>query len=278
MPSLPEAILARSVAAALPDGGQGPVLDPTAILALSLDFDLAGCEIEAAALELGVLPERYLRNRRAVSDADQLRLLRARVAQVGLGGLGGTLLDQFLRLGVGHLRAADGDAFETTNLNRQALATAATLGSPKAAAARLRATEVNPSVRLETRDEFLTPETLPGFLDCCDLAVDALGGLETRPALRQAAADAGIPLVTGALAGWVGYVGVVLPGAISPSDIMGKNESAEKQLGCPAPAVNLMASLMAAEAVKLLCGRPSPLAGKMLIIDLDAMTFDTVAL
>ncbi|MDD3310630.1 ThiF family adenylyltransferase [Pseudodesulfovibrio sp.] len=278
MSSLPKAVRARAATAALPDGGMGLILPPTAIRDIARDFGLPGCEVEASALELGIHPERYLRNRRAVSDTDQRLLLRARAAQVGLGGLGGLLLDQFLRLGVGHLRAADGDAFETTNLNRQALATAETLGMSKAEAARLRAAEVNPSVRLEARNEFLTPETLPAFLDGCSLAVDALGGLEIRPALRKAAAEAGIPLVTGALAGWVGYVGVVLPGSVSPSDIMGQRESAEKQLGCPAPAVNLMASLMAAEAVKLLCGRPSSLAGKMLIVDLGALSFDTVTL
>jgi len=278
MPSLAEAVRPRAVAADLPTGGKGLVLTPSAVRDLSHALGLHGCEIEAAALEQGILPERYLRNHRSVSEEDQLRLLRSSVAQVGLGGLGGSLLEQFLRLGVGHLRAADGDAFESTNLNRQALSTTGTLGMPKADAARMRAAAVNPSVRLETRNAFLTPETLPSFLDGCVLAVDALGGLDTRPALRKAAAEAGIPLVTGALAGWVGYVGVVLPGSIAPSDIMGTSESAEKQLGCPAPAVNLMASLMAAEVVKLLCGRPSPLTGKMLIIDLDAMSFDTVTL
>jgi molybdopterin/thiamine biosynthesis adenylyltransferase len=261
----------------LPWGGDGPVLDAPDVAALAEEFGLPGHEVEAVALDRDVTPARYLRNRRSIGRTDQIRLLRARVAQVGLGGLGGSLLEQFLRLGVGTLRAADGDAFEASNLNRQALATLKGLGRDKTDAARLRAAAVNPSISLETRTEYLTPEPLPDFLDGFDVAVDALGGLAMRGSLQQAAAGAGIPLVTGALAGWTGYVAVVLPGQIGPAELMGLDNGAEEQLGCPAPAVNLVASLMASETVNALTGAPT-LAGKMLVADLRSYTFETFSL
>ncbi|WP_272701262.1 HesA/MoeB/ThiF family protein [Desulfovibrio sp. Fe33] len=270
-------ILAMARPGSLPWGGTGPVLDVERVAELAARHDVPGSEIEALALELDVTPTRYLRNRQCISREDQLGLLRARVAQVGLGGLGGTLLEQLLRLGVGTLRAADGDKFEASNLNRQALATLNGLGRDKARAARLRAAEVNPSTTLETVSEFLTPDTLPKFLEGCAVAVDALGGLTMRGHLQRAAGAASIPLVTGALAGWTGYVAVVMPGQIGPADLMGEDNGGEELLGCPAPTVNFVASLMASEVVNILTGKPT-LAGKMLLADLRSHTFETVSL
>ncbi|MEZ7197003.1 HesA/MoeB/ThiF family protein [Pseudodesulfovibrio karagichevae] len=275
--SIEDSIRGLAQSRALPWGGRGPVLDVWDVAELAGRHGLPGHEIEALALDLDVTPARYLRNRRSISREDQIRLLRARLAMVGLGGLGGSLLEQFLRLGVGRVRAADGDRFEASNLNRQALSTLDGLGRDKAHAARLRAGEVNPSITLETRSEFLTIETLPGFLDGCALAVDALGGLAMRGHLQQAASEAGIPLVTGALAGWTGYVAVVMPGRIGPADLMGTDNGGEERLGCPAPAVNLVASLMAMEVVNVLTGAPT-LADKMLVADLRSHTFETVSL
>lgn len=275
--SLEDSIRGLARPRALPWGGTGPVLDVPDVARLAVSHGLPGHEIEALALGLDVTPARYLRNRQSVSREDQIRLLRASVALVGLGGLGGSLLEQFLRLGVGRVRAADGDRFEASNLNRQALSTPDGLGQGKARAARRRAAEINPSATLETREEFLTPETLPGFLHDCTAAVDALGGLSMRGHLQRAASEAEIPLVTGALAGWTGYVAVVMPGQIGPADLMGTDNGGEERLGCPAPAVNLVASLMALEVVNVLTGAPT-LAGRMLVTDLRTHTFETISL
>ena len=227
---------------------------------------------------MGIFPTRYLRNMQSVSAQDQIRLLGGSIAQVGLGGLGGTLLDLFLRAGVGRIRVADGDNFEESNLNRQALADLESLSRSKAGATHGKAKTVNPSVDLEVWDEFLDSATFPAFLDGCALAVDGLGGLSSRLALQEAASEANIPMVTGALAGWTGYVSVVLPGATGPAEIMGLDNGAEERLGCPAPTVTLMASIMASEAMKLLTGAPSSLSGKMLVIDMQSLTFDTMEL
>lgn len=214
----------------------------------------------------------------SIPASDQLKLLESSVAMVGLGGLGGTILEMLLRTGVGTIRAADGDAFEESNLNRQLLSSINTFGIPKADVAIGRTHQINPSIVIETWNEYLTPSTLPDFLSKQNLVIDALGGLTTRLALQQAASTANIPLVTGALAGWTGYVGVVLPGQPGPADIMGSDNAAEETLGCPAPAVTFIASLMATEVVKILSGRPSSLVGAMLIIDLQTLTFDRIAL
>ena len=278
MPALADDVRALARHAALPESGKGPVLSLDDVRELSERHNVPGRMVEIEALKQGVLPLRYLRNQQTVAADVQLRLLESSMAQVGLGGLGGTLLELCLRAGVGTIRCADGDAFEESNLNRQALSAVDTIGQAKARAAQEKANAINPSVELEATNAYLTPEALPAFLDGADVAVDALGGLDTRLHLQHAAAKAGIPLVTGALAGWTGYVGVVMPGETGPADIMGHNNAAEEILGCPAPSVAFFASLMAAETIRLLSAQPSPLAGKMLIADLQALSFETVTI
>lgn len=278
MPSLAEAVTGRATPTTLPKGGEGLTITLDSVAVIAREFAVPGHVVETEALRNGVTPLRYLRNNDAISTADQIRLLESSIAQVGLGGLGGTLLDIFLRTGIGSIRAADGDRFEESNLNRQALSSPETLGIPKAEAAIQRARSINPSIALDVRDIFLDEKTMPGFLSGCDLAIDALGGLKNRLALHRAAADAGIPLVTGALAGWTGYVATVRPGHPGPAEIMGQDNAAEEILGCPAPAVACFAALMATEVVKALTVPSDTDATSLLVVDLNDMTFEKILL
>ncbi|WP_243545848.1 HesA/MoeB/ThiF family protein [Pseudodesulfovibrio tunisiensis] len=276
--SLSQAICHAAEPGLLPSGDTGLFLGTQAVADMAATFDAPGWEVEALALDSGVIPKRYSRSRNAIAADQQARLLRSRVAQVGLGGLGGNLLEMLVRSGVGRIRCADGDVFEETNLNRQMLSTMGFLNRPKAEAARDRSGKINPSVEMEAANTFLDAKTMPEFLQGADVAVDALGGLDCRPLLRRTAAEAGIPLVTGALAGWTGYAAVVLPGSPGPADFMGTDNAAEETLGCPAPTVTVVASIMAAEIIAILSGAQPRLAGKMLLMDLQSMSFETVSL
>lgn len=239
----------------------------------------AVAHVELAALELGIIPERYLRNSSTYGIDEQIRLLKSRVAMLGLGGLGGHVLEILARAGVGGICAADGDEFQPSNLNRQLLCTQRSINGYKAAAAAARVQLVNPAVDFEPVAADLDEELMERFLVGADLAVDALGGLKDRPALLHQAAKAGIPLVTAAVAGQAGYVATVLPGATGPADLFGAGgDAAENALGTPAPAVVAAAALMTAEALNILCGRGPRLAGAMLVFDLEAMSFERVSL
>ncbi|HAE22694.1 MAG TPA: thiamine biosynthesis protein ThiF, partial [Spirochaetaceae bacterium] len=95
--------------------------------------------VEAAALELGLLPARYARNAGSLGIEGQKALHNARVLVVGCGGLGGHLIEGLARLGVGYIVAVDPDCFDESNLNRQILCTTENLGKPKADEAARRA-------------------------------------------------------------------------------------------------------------------------------------------
>lgn len=271
---------ARSLARAVvrPDGREAACLDEAAAQTLAREFGLPLREAQALALDMGLTPERYLRNRDGLDPAGQARLLRSLAVVCGLGGLGGYVLETLCRMGVGRIRAADGDAFEASNLNRQLLADGNTLGRSKAEAALARAQLANPAVELAAETAFWDREAMAAALRGADVAVDALGGLDDRPALARAAAEAGVPLVTAAVAGASGWVATVLPGAPGPADLFGSGPAAEDVLGSPAPSVAVAANLQCAEALRILGGRAPALAGALLVFDLDDMTFETVRL
>ena len=165
-------------------------------LAASANVSLGRLYSRAAAG--GVFPERFLRNAKAFSAEDQTRLLSSRVAVVGLGGLGGSVVEILARIGIGALTLIDGDRFEENNLNRQLISTLETLGASKAKEAGRRVEAVNPAVDMTIHEAFCTPDNADRLLAGADLVVDCLDSIPTRFQLESAARAAGTPMVSAA--------------------------------------------------------------------------------
>jgi len=187
-----------------------------------------------------------------------------------VGVLGGMVIECLARIGVGHLRVVDGDVFEESNLNRQILSSTMNLGRAKTLAAKQRVMAVNPLVEVDAVQTDLTAENAAQLLVDCDVAVDCLDNIPTRLFLQQAAKTAGVPLVHGAVAGWVGRVCVIQPGEdllnlLYPES--GELQGEEQQMGTLSFTAALTASWQAAEAVKLLLGK-SGLQAEILEVDL----------
>jgi molybdopterin/thiamine biosynthesis adenylyltransferase len=236
--------------------------------------------VEEAALACGILPARYRRNRETLSVQEQLRLFRSRVAVVGCGGLGGYLVEQLARLGVGRIVAVDPDVFEEHNLNRQLLSSPAALGRPKVELAAERVASVNPAVTVEPHRAALSADNGRALLDGCDVVLDGLDSVAVRRALAGLCRALGVPLVHGAIAGWYGQVAVQLPGDdLAPllrDSATGKG--VERTLGNPAFTPAVVASLQVAEASKVLLARGDLLAGRTLFVDLLGMRFHELPL
>ncbi len=125
------------------------------------------------------------------------KLNGARVAVIGLGGVGGGVFEALVRAGVGHLLAMDGDVFDETNLNRQLLATRETLGAKKAAVARARALSVNPQADVVALCENFGEDTRARVLDWApDYIVDAIDTVSAKLLLIAAGKENGIPLIS----------------------------------------------------------------------------------
>jgi len=250
---------------------------------LAAAFDCSIREVELAALETGIVPWRYLRNLGTVGVEGQTKLLQATVAVVGLGGLGGNVTEALARMGVGRLILIDGDVFEEHNLNRQLLSAEAELGTDKVQAARQRVAEINSAVEVTGYAVTLTRENLPRLLEGVDVVVDGLDRLPTRLLLQDGAQALGIPMVHGSIAGFLGQVMAVFPGDAGLHSLYGDGselpeQGLEAQLGCPAATPMAVAAWEAQEVVKILTGRGSPLRNRLLVLDMETGSVDSLQL
>ena len=202
-----------------------------------------------------------------------MTLINCGVFIAGLGGLGGYLLEHMLRLGPGFIRAADGDLFDETNLDRQLLSAPSQLGRPKAEAAAERAKLVAPGLDFEAVSEFLDGENCLRLLRGCALALDGLDNAESRLVLERGCAQVGIPLVHGAASGLCFEAGVVPPGSGMLARLYPPGRQAMDRMA-RGPAVAACAAIQCAQAEQMLRGERPTLWGKLLTADLAGPSFD----
>ncbi len=235
--------------------------------------------VEEASLSMGILPARYQRNRQAITVADQLTMFRSRVAVIGCGGLGGYVIEELARLGVGTIVAIDPDVFEEHNLNRQLLSSPATLGRSKVDAAAARVAEINPAVTLVPVQVAYGPENGKELLRGSQVIVDALDSISTRLALAKTCTDLGIPMVHGAIGGWYGQVATQFPGDDTLQKLYSRwveGKGVEQKLGNPSFTPALVASIEVAEVCKILLGEGEPLHHRKLSVNLLDIIFVSV--
>ena len=217
---------------------------------------------------------RYTRNLPALTEAECDLLRQKRILVVGCGGLGGHIIDQLARIGVGFLRVVDGDVFESSNLNRQLLSRVSLLGVSKAKAAADHVADVNPDIPVDAVTAYLSEGNAAALLSGCDIVLDALDNVPSRKVLAAACREAGIPYVYGAIQGWVAQAGISMPGddlieKLFPREV----EIRDKSVLSFTPA--LCASMQTALCVKLLVGRPVE-TGTLCCFDLLDQEFETV--
>lgn len=274
------ALLAHSRELVGPDGQTVRVLLLDRVRAVAAEAGRSTRAVEIAALRHGIVPERYRPNIGSIGMEGQRRLLESRVAIVGAGGLGGTVLLTLARMGVGEIAVADPDRFEESNLNRQALCDEARIGRPKVEAAVELACAVNSSVDVCPFPGRLDESNAASFLTGAAVVADGLGGTRDRLMLQRAARDLNIPLVHGAIAGLVGQVTTVLPGDDTLDLLYGDeglaDKGAEARLGCPSTTPVLIAAVQAQEVVNVILGRPA-LRRRLLVADLASGTFETMS-
>ena len=247
-------------------------------LNISRELGLDRRLVEKVAFDNGAVPERYARNLCTFSPDDQRSLFESKVAIVGLGGLGGHLLEALARAGVGHIVGCDGDIFEPSNLNRQRLAAENSLSLKKTEAAFEMVRRINPAVFLDVRSEYLSDQEFDVFVAGSQVVVDCLGGLKHRRQLKEACDRCRIPMVTASVAGWAGVVSTVYPGDKSPADFFGSNDSLEEKLGTQSPAILTAVGIQSSEVLKIICAKEAGLSGKALLFDLSKFYFDLVTL
>jgi molybdopterin/thiamine biosynthesis adenylyltransferase len=244
-----------------------------------------GClvrDVELTALEAGIVPWRYIRNLGTIGLEGQAKLLKATVAVVGQGGLGGYITEALARMGVGQLILIDGDVFEEHNFNRQLLSAEAKLGTQKTRAAQQRVFEINSAVEVNGHAIMLTRENLPQLLKGADVVVDALDRLPIRLILQDGAQALGIPMVHGSIAGFLGQVMTIFTGDPGLRGLYGDQElpeqGLESELGTPATTPMAVAAWEAQEVIKILVGKGSLLRHRLMVMDIESGSVEILKL
>ena len=143
------------------------------------------------------MSDRHARTRLLVGEDGLRRLQSARVAVIGLGGVGGYALEALARAGVGSLFLVDAEVLDITNMNRQILALDDTVGRPKVDVARERVMRINPETQVETSRVFMSPDNVKSLLpEGIGYAVDAIDSVAPKVALLSNLLQRGIPFVS----------------------------------------------------------------------------------
>ncbi len=246
-------------------------------------FQLSGREIEISALKNNIIPERYQRNLGVISPSEQVKLLQSKVAVIGAGGLGGTVLELLTRIGIGKLIIADKDIIGDSNLNRQILSTETNLGQSKTEVAVKRVKEINSSTDITGHSVFVDSNNVKEIIEGVDVAVDALDNLPSRFVLQKACRDLKIPLVHGAIAGFNGQLTTIFPEDKGLELIYGSDRDlpehgSEITLGAPTVTPALIASLEAQEVIKILLKRGKLFRNRLLYLDIEGGTIEILNL
>ena len=110
-------------------------------------------------------PDRFDRNLGFMSEIEQEKLHESSVAIAGAGGDGGMLAVELARMGVGEIRLADPDTFETENINRQAVCTDETIGVNKSEAVGDYIQKINPDAKVIVQSRGITPDNVGEFVE-----------------------------------------------------------------------------------------------------------------
>jgi molybdopterin/thiamine biosynthesis adenylyltransferase len=211
----------------------------------------------------------------------QRRLREAKVAVVGVGGLG-TVSSLYLALaGVGYLRLIDQDTVEVQNLHRQILYTVNDLRYPKVEVAAQRLQRLNPLLKVEAVSENLNAGNAEKLLADVDVVVDGLDNMLTRYIVNRACLKHGIPYVFGAAIALEGNLSVFSPPETPCLECVMPNLSDADLQTCSTRGVigatpGIIGAMQAMETAELIVGTGSTLKGKLMVCDFSDMSFATV--
>jgi molybdopterin-synthase adenylyltransferase len=215
----------------------------------------------------------------------QEKFRRSRALIVGAGGLGSPVALYLASAGVGTVTICDNDAVDLTNLQRQIVHRNDSIGSPKAESARRTLAAINPEVTVNALVERVAGARLERLVMESDIVLDCSDNFTTRHAINRACVAHRKPLVSGAGVRFDGQIAVFdLRDAQSPCyhclfPEHGDNEDMPcAVMGVFAPLTGIVGSMQAAEALKLLAGIGTSLAGRLLLLDALAMEWRTVRL
>ncbi|MGD9722079.1 MAG: ThiF family adenylyltransferase [Pirellulales bacterium] len=221
--------------------------------------------------------DRYVRQMRywPIGEEGQRRLLAARALVCGCGALGSVIANTLARSGVGYLRIVDRDFLETNNLQRQVLYDEQDVaaGLPKAVAAANKLRHINSEITIEPLVTDVDYTNIRELTDGIDIILDGTDNFETRMLVNDVSLARGIPWVYGGCLGDEGQTMTIVSGQtaclrclMSETPPPGTTPTCDTA-GILAPIINIIASLQANEAIKILSGNRQAISRSLTVFD-----------
>ena len=213
----------------------------------------------------------------------QQKILNAHALVIGAGGLGSPVLMYLASAGVGHITVVDNDTVDLTNLQRQIAHTQASVGQPKVSSAARTMDAINPQIQVTALQLRADAKQLDALVAQADVVLDCCDNFATRHAVNAACVKHAVPLVSGAAIQFDGQISVhdvrdakaPCYACVFPPD-QAAAEASCATMGVFAPLVGIIGSMQAAEALKLLAGVGSSLAGRLQMLDARAMEWTEI--
>jgi molybdopterin/thiamine biosynthesis adenylyltransferase/rhodanese-related sulfurtransferase len=213
-----------------------------------------------------------------VGAEGQRRLKAARVVLIGAGGIGSPAALYLAAAGIGTIGLVDFDAVDESNLQRQVLFDAASVGASKAEAGRARLEALNPAIRVVAHAIELRAANVREIFDQYDLILDGSDRLGTRYLVNDACVLARKPLVSAAIHRFEGQITTYVPDrgpcyrCLFPNPAEGMVPNCA-DVGVLGVLPGVLGTLAATEAIKLIVGIGTPLIGRLLAYDALEMQF-----
>jgi molybdopterin/thiamine biosynthesis adenylyltransferase/rhodanese-related sulfurtransferase len=229
-----------------------------------------------------------------VGETGQARLLQSRVLLLGAGGLGSPAALYLAAAGVGTLGIVDADVVDASNLQRQIIHATSRVGTAKVESAAKAIADLNPDVKVVAHKERMTSANVDRLFTDYEVVIDGTDNFPTRYLVNDASVWLGKPVVHGSIFRFDGQVTTFIP------------EKAAKKLGMSEPSpcyrclypepppphlapscqeagvlgilCGIIGTLQATEAIKILLGKGTTLAGRLMTYDSLKMKFKELRL
>jgi molybdopterin/thiamine biosynthesis adenylyltransferase/rhodanese-related sulfurtransferase len=223
-----------------------------------------------------------------VGEAGQARLLKSRVLLLGSGGLGSPAMLYLAAAGVGTLGIVDSDVVDASNLQRQIVHATSRVGRSKVESATVRVAELNPDVKVVPYEERLTRENVERIFSDYEVVVDGTDNFPTRYLVNDAGVFLGKPVVHGSIFRFDGQITTFIPEraaarfglqaspcyrCLYPEPPPPHLAPSCQESGVLGAICGVVGTIQATEALKLLLGRGTSLAGRLLTYDSLRMKF-----
>ncbi|WP_455368546.1 HesA/MoeB/ThiF family protein [[Eubacterium] cellulosolvens] len=212
----------------------------------------------------------------------QIKLKNSKVCILGCGGLGVPTMLMLTAMGVGHIRIVDRDIISVSDLHRQYIYEIKSMGLPKVEVAAEKLKRLNPNVMIEPFAEPIIKRNVSNILEGMDIAVDGLDSIDTRYLVNRACHEKKIPYIFAGAIESIANATTVIPDKTPCLECIfpGFNDKLLPKcslVGVHPAVIGMISSVQVSEVTSILLGKSPQLAGKLLLINLNDLSFDKIS-